>query len=44
MNKFIKSVDNVNLEVPPEQFNYDFSSNVCLVLSRENKINPILLA
>ena len=36
--------DSVNLEVPPEHINFDLSSNVCLVLSKTNKINPNQLA
>tara|TARA_Y100000768_G_scaffold174118_1_gene130383 strand:+ start:185 stop:1909 length:1725 start_codon:yes stop_codon:yes gene_type:complete len=40
----LKDLKNVNLEVPPEHFNFDLSSNVCLVLSKSNKINPNQLA
>ena len=32
------------MEVPPEHINFDLSSNVCLVLSKANKINPNQLA
>ena len=40
----LKNLDNlkdINLEVPPEHFNYDLSTNVSLILSKKNKINPI---
>ena len=40
----LENLDNVNLEVPPDHFNYDLSSNVSLVLSKINKLNPINLA
>ena len=37
----LNHVDNlkgVNLEVPPEQFNYDLSCNIAMVLGKKNKI------
>ena len=34
--KNIKDLNNVNLEVPPEHFNFDLSTNVCLILSKES--------
>ena len=40
----IESLTNVNLESPPEPFNYDLSTNVCLVLAKANKISPHKLA
>ncbi len=40
----LENLKNINLEVPPEKFNFDFSTNICLVLSKENKINPNFLA
>ena len=40
----LENQDNINLEVPPEHFNYDLSSNVVLVLAKKNKLNPINLA
>ena len=40
----LENLHNVNLEVPPEHYNYDLSSNVSLVLAKLNKINPINLA
>ncbi len=40
----LENLSNVNLEVPPEHFNYDLSSNVSLVLAKTNKLNPINLA
>ena len=42
--KILENLDNINLEVPPDHFNYDLSSNVSLVLAKSNKINPINLA
>ena len=42
--KNIKNLNNVNLEVPPEHFNFDLSTNVCLILSKDNQINPKDLA
>ncbi len=43
LNK-LENLSNVNLEVPPEHFNYDLSTNVSLVLSKTNNINPKELA
>tara|TARA_A100001015_G_scaffold243184_1_gene278043 strand:+ start:1808 stop:3532 length:1725 start_codon:yes stop_codon:yes gene_type:complete len=40
----LESIKNVNLEVPPEHLNYDLSTNILLVLSKSNKINPKDLA
>ena len=43
----LKNLDNlksVNLEVPPEKFNFDFSTNISLVLSKLNQLNPSDLA
>ena len=40
----IQKIQIINLEVPPDHFNYDLSSNVSLVLSKINKLNPINLA
>ena len=34
----------INLEVPPEQFNFDLSCNAAMVLGKKNKINPNTLA
>ena len=39
----LKNLDNlksVNLEVPPEEFNFDLSCNIALVLAKSNKLNP----
>ncbi len=38
------NLKNITLEVPPEHFNFDLSTNICLVLSKENKLNPKNLA
>ena len=40
----LESLKNVNLEVPPEKFNFDLSTNISLVLSKSNKIKPYILA
>ena len=43
----LKKVDNlkgVNLEIPPEQFNFDLSCNIAMVLGKKNKIDPKILA
>ena len=40
----IENLKSVNLEVPPEHFNFDLSSNISLVLSKVNKLNPKPLA
>ena len=40
----IENLKNVNLEVPPEHFNFDFSTNVSLVLCKANKLKSIDLA
>ena len=43
----LEDIDNlrgVNLEIPPEQFNFDLSCNIAMVLGKKNKINPKTLA
>ena len=40
----IDNLNDVNLEVPPEHFNCDLSTNVCLILAKANKIAPNKLA
>ena len=43
----LEKIDNlkgINLEVPPEEFNFDLSCNIAMVLGKKNKINPKLLA
>ncbi len=40
----LENLDSGNLEVPPEHFNYDLSSNVSLLLAKKNKLDPINLA
>ena len=42
--KNLDNLDNVILEIPPEQFNFDLSCNISLVLAKENKLNPKTLA
>ena len=42
--KSLKNLDNISLEVPPNHYNYDLSSNVSLVLAKSNKLKPIDLA
>ena len=40
----LKNLENVNIEVPPQHFNFDLSTNISLVLSKINKKNPKDLA
>ena len=43
----LKNIDNlkgINLEIPPEQFEYDLSCNIAMVLGKKNNINPKTLA
>ncbi len=40
----LDNLKNVNLEVPPEHLNFDLSTNISLVLSKKNNLNPKLLA
>ena len=40
----IDNLNNVNLEVPPEEFNFDLSCNIAMVLGKSNKLNSKDLA
>ena len=40
----LDNLKNVNLEVPPDHFNFDLSTNISLVLAKNNKLNPSDLA
>ena len=40
----IKSLNIINLEIPPEKFNFDLSCNIALVLAKENNQDPKILA
>ena len=43
----LDQVDNfkkINLEIPPEKFNFDLSCNIAMVLGKKNKIDPRTLA
>ena len=40
----IENLNKINLEVPPEQFNFDLSCNIAMVLAKSNKLNPKKLA
>ena len=40
----IENLKGVNLEIPPEQFNFDLSCNIAMVLGKKNMINPETLA
>ena len=40
----VKNLDGINMEVPPEQFNFDLSCNIAMVLGKKNKTNPKELA
>ena len=42
--KNLDNLSNINLEVPPEKFNFDLSCNISLVLGKSNKLNPQNLA
>jgi len=39
-----ESLNNINVDIPPTNFDYDISTNVCMVLSRINKKSPTDLA
>ena len=36
--------EGVVIEVPPQKFNFDLSSNIALVLAKRNKQSPVKLA
>tara|TARA_B100000963_G_scaffold197639_1_gene171982 strand:+ start:2226 stop:3950 length:1725 start_codon:yes stop_codon:yes gene_type:complete len=43
----LNQIDNfqgVNLEIPPEQFNFDLSCNIAMILGKKNNLNPKSLA
>ena len=40
----IENLDKINLEVPPEQFNFDLSCNIAMILGKSNKLNKKKLA
>ncbi len=40
----IENLDKINLEVPPEQFNFDLSCNIAMILGKSNKLNSKKLA
>ena len=40
----IDDLKGVNLEIPPDQFDFDLSCNIAMVLGKKNKINPDALA
>ncbi len=43
----LENIDNlkkINLEIPPQQYNFDLSCNIAMVLGKSNKINPKDLA
>ncbi len=42
--KNLDNLKNINLEVPPEKFNFDLSTNISLMLSKPNKLNSNDLA
>ena len=49
-NKDELNIENLNdfkgvvVESPPTKFNYDLSSNICLILAKLNNLNPVELA
>ena len=40
----VGNLDSINLEIPPEKFNFDLSCNIALVLAKENNQDPKILA
>ena len=40
----VENLDSINLEIPPEKFNFDLSCNIALVLAKENNQDPKILA
>ena len=40
----IENLEKINLEVPPEQFNFDLSCNIAMVLAKSNKLDSKKLA
>ncbi len=40
----LNGLKNINLETPPKNFDYDLSSNLCLVFGKNNNLNPLDLA
>jgi arginyl-tRNA synthetase len=40
----LDNLKSINLEVPPEHFNYDLSCNIALMLGKSNQLNPLNLA
>ena len=39
-----KDLNSINVDIPPEQFDSDISTNVAMVLSKINKTNPLEIA
>ena len=39
-----KDLNSINVDIPPEQFDSDISTNVAMVLSKLNQTNPLELA
>ena len=42
--KKLENLKNINLEVPPEHFNFDLSCNISLILGKSNNLDPKNLA
>ena len=42
--KIPESLNGINVDVPPSQFDYDISTNVCMVLAKINQKAPIEIA
>ena len=40
----ISSIKNLTVETPPPNYNFDISSNAAMILAKENKLNPKLVA
>ena len=42
--KYLENLNSINLEVPPEHYDFDLSTNISLVLAKTNKMHPKNLA
>ncbi len=40
----IDNLENISLEIPPAQFNYDLSCNIAMILGKSNRLSPKDLA
>ena len=42
--KNLDNINSINLDVPPEDFNFDLSCNISLVIAKATNLNPTYLA